>query len=150
MAMDQNPYAPPRPEGEDRKARQIDWKKNPLSAVCPGLLVLSCLATIYEVSQGKVRVGDMITTVTVVVLFVLYRRRSRHAATFLLWTTVPVYPVYMGLLSLGVVGQPPTRLALVILTPLWLGLVIYLRRLRSKYATYLEASSSPVRPEPTA
>lgn len=148
--MDQNPYAPPRPEGEDRKAGQIDWKKNPLSAVCPGLLVLSCLAAIYEVSQGKVHVWDMIATVTVVVLFVLYRRRSRHAATFLFWTTVPSYPVYMGLLSLGVLGQPPTKLKLAIFTPLWLGLVIYLWRLRSKYATYLEASSSPVHTEPTA
>ena len=48
-------------------------------------------------SAGALLSLSLISTIGSVALFVLYRRKSPHAASFLFWTTVPIYPLYSAL-----------------------------------------------------
>ena len=147
-----SPYDPPRApiDEESRTSTNVAVNDNPLSGVCPGLLILSVLSSVYEVSQGNVRVTSSIGTIGSVVLFVLYRRTSPYAASFLFWTTLPTYPLYFGLASLGLIDQRPTTLTLVVGAAIWIGALIISWTLRRKYALYIAALSSAVRPRGTA
>src|SRR6476646_1066581 len=112
-------------------------KDNPLSRLAPALLVLNAATTIYEVTRDNIHTFSVIATIASVVLFVLYRRQSPHAASFLFWTTLPIFPLYFSLAALGVVGEKPTRLTLVVAAAIWLGGTIYTWRVRRKYAAHI-------------
>jgi hypothetical protein len=102
--------------------------------------------SVYEVSVGNVRVNSSLGTISSVVLFVLYWRESTYAGSFLFWTTVPTYPIYCGLASLGMIDPRPTTVPLVISAVLWVGALVYTWILRRKYAAYLEGVSPVIRP----
>ncbi len=115
---------------------------NPLSRLCPTLLVLNCATTIYEMSRGNIRVLSLSATVESAVLFVLYRRKSPYAASFLFWTTAPIFPLYFGLEALGLYGEKPAPVTYALAAAIWFGWMIFGWRLRRKYAVYIEASSA--------
>jgi len=124
---------------------RLTMNDNPLSRLCPGILVLSSGTTIYEISRGTIHIVSLIATIGSVSLFVLYRRQSPHAASFLFWMTVPIYPLYFGFEALGLFGQRPAPLTYVVAATIWVGWTIFGWRLRRKYAAYIEASSASVR-----
>ena len=123
---------------------------NPLSRICYGLLALNAVTTMYELSRGDVRVTSSLATIGSVVLFILHRRRSVHAASFLFWTTVPVYPVYFTLKWFGLTGRRPTNVTLLLAAAVWVAGLIFAWRLRSKYAAYIAAPCPATGPGRTA
>lgn len=116
--------------------------ENPLSKVAPQLLVLSIAVVAWQIARRDVDVFSISSAVGAAILFILYRRRSRYAASFLFWTTLPIYPLYFGLVALGVIGEQPRLVVYGIAAAIWIAGALWLLRLRARYIAYVAASVS--------
>src|SRR5215211_3782263 len=120
--------------------------ENPLKPVAIPLLILSAVLLPWQIRAGTADLFAVVSLVGAAVLVVLYLRKSRHAATFLFWSTVPIYPLYFLSIVLGQRPAPANTASYLVLAAVWIGGLVYLWRLKTKYSAFLvgqEPASSP-------
>jgi hypothetical protein len=124
-----------RPLGDEQMTND-----NPLKPVAIPLFVISVLVLPWQIRAGMVDLFAVISLIGSAILVVLYLRKSKHAAAFLFWSTVPIYPLYFLSIALGQSAAPTNANVYVVLAAIWIGGLASLWRLKAKYAAFLTAT----------
>jgi hypothetical protein len=117
--------------------RQEMANNDPMKPVAIPLFVISALLLPWQIRAGTVDLFAVISLIGSAILVVLYLRKSAHAAAFLFWSTVPIYPLYFLSIALGQYAAPNNPIVYVVLAAIWMGGMVSLWRLKAQYALFL-------------
>ncbi len=120
--------------------------ENPLKPIAMPLLAISAVALPWQIRAGRADLFAITSLIGAAVLVVLYLRKSKYAATFLFWSTVPMYPLYFLMIGMGQRRAPTNTLAYLVLAGVWIGGLIYLWRVKVKYAAFMTAQELTTSP----
>jgi hypothetical protein len=76
------------------------------------------------------------------VFFFLYLKRSPFAGAFLIYSTLPLYPLYLGLKLVGLSTPPPTPMVYLIMFAIYAVAVTLVWKLKRDYDRYVAENQS--------
>ena len=113
-------------------------RKKPLTTAAIILVLGDCYSVYNAIRHDSVDVFRLLVWVQGLVFLVLYLTRSSYAGAFLFYSVLPIYPLYVGSMALGLAPVvSPTVLG--IMLAIYAAAVVSLWRLKRDYDRYYAA-----------
>ena len=93
------------------------------------------------VASHTVTVFIAIAWVQGIVLLILYVKKSKHAGSYLFYSTVPLYPIYFGLKLAGITASPKTPAVYLVAVVIYAVALPLLWRRKRDYDRYIAADN---------
>ena len=117
--------------------------KNPLTTTVI-LFVCTDLYSAWEaITEGGLSVFTVILWLQGIILLILYLKKSRFAGSYLFYSIIPVFPIYVGLDLSGLDPTPATSEVYAFLFVIYVVGIALLWKVKRDYDRYMTASIQP-------
>jgi hypothetical protein len=124
-----------------RYAALIDMNKNPLSTVVWVFVIGDAYTAWTALTKHSLTVLTAIAWIQCIGFVVLYLRQSRYTGTYLFYSILPIFPIYLGLKLVGITA-PLLPAVYVIASIAYLIAMFLLWQMKRNYDRFIKARES--------